>query len=76
MIGEAGLELLRLEDVTASVSLIARRRREARERYRDQLLTLEGAEAFDGQQAFLAMAERLAAEKRLSRYVFLCRRSR
>lgn len=74
LIRESGLELLRVEDATESVSVIARRRREARARYRDELLALEGGAAFEGQQSFLQMAERLAAEKRLSRYVFLCRR--
>ena len=76
LIRESGLDLLRVEDATDSVSVIARRRREARARHRDELLALEGAEAFEGQQLFLQMAERLAAEKRLSRCVFLCRRQR
>jgi SAM-dependent methyltransferase len=74
MVREAGLELVRAEDVTESVTQVARRRREARARYRDELVVLEGERSFEGQQSFLRMAERLAAERRLSRFVFVSRR--
>ncbi len=74
LIGEAGLELMRVADATESVAQIARRRHEARFRYREELLRLEGLATFEGQQTFLRMAERLAAERRLSRHLFVCRR--
>jgi SAM-dependent methyltransferase len=74
LIAEAGLELERREDVTAAVATIAERRRDARARHRDALLALEDAATFDGQQAFLEIAARLAAERRLSRFAYLARR--
>ena len=74
LIADAGLELERREDVTAAVATIAERRRHARARHREALLALEDAATFDGQQAFLEIAGRLAAERRLSRFAFLARK--
>lgn len=71
LIQECGLRLLAREDVTANMALIAERRRAARESRRGQLREIEGDETYEGQQEFLAVASRLAAEKRLSRFMYL-----
>ncbi len=73
-IAEAGLRLLRQEDVTANAALVSGRWREARHRHRDDLAWIEGAERFDGLQAFLGAVHRLTAERRLRRVVYLVER--
>jgi SAM-dependent methyltransferase len=73
LITEAGLQLEREEDVTENMATISQRRHAARARAREELLTLEGQQTYDGQQRFLAMVHQLASEQRLSRYVFLAR---
>lgn len=67
----AGFALLRREDVTDNVAQVAGRWRAARARHRDALVADEGDETFEGTQRFLLVAETLAAERRLSRHVFL-----
>ena len=74
-IAEAGLRLLRQEDVTANAALVSRRWRDARHRHRDDLAWIEGAERFEGLQAFLGAVHRLTAERRLRRVVYLVERS-
>jgi hypothetical protein len=46
-----------------------------RKRYRDELIATEGAETFEAFQDFLEVAVSLAAERRLSRWVFHARKS-
>ena len=67
----AGFEVLAAEDRTENVASMAERWRGARERHAAELRKIEGDEAFDGQQLFFETASRLAAELRLSRYLFL-----
>ncbi len=74
LIQDAGLELVRREDVTENTAAVGRRFHEARARHREHLIPLEGAETFEGTQAFLWTAHVLAAERRLSRFVFLARK--
>lgn len=74
LIQEAGLTLIRREDVTENMATVARRFDDARQRRRDDLVRLEGAETFDGTQRFLQTSYRLAAERRLSRIVFVARK--
>ncbi|MGH2575869.1 MAG: class I SAM-dependent methyltransferase [Ignavibacteria bacterium] len=71
LIKEAGLELLVYEDSTENMALISKRWYDAREKYRDNLLKIEGKKTFEGQQQFLYVAHQLAHEKRLSRLVFV-----
>ncbi len=71
----AGFELLRQEDSTAEVALLAQRRFEARAAHREELLALESEEAFERMQRFLMVAALLAGERRLSRVVFLARKA-
>ena len=63
------------EDRTEDVRILAERRREARARRRDALEAVEGRELFEGQQAFLELAGRLAAERRLSRFLYVAAKS-
>jgi SAM-dependent methyltransferase len=74
LVAEAGFDVRRHEDATANMASVAGRWRLARERHRAELVADEGEETFDGTQRFLAVAETLAAEGRLSRHVFLASR--
>jgi SAM-dependent methyltransferase len=74
LLGEAGFRLVRCEDSTANVALVAWRWRDARARYRAELLEDEGEETFTGIQRFLATVRALAEQRRLSRYTFLARK--
>jgi hypothetical protein len=61
--------------VTANAALVSGRWRDARHRRRDDLALIEGAERFEGLQAFLGAVHRLTAERRLRRVVYLVERS-
>ena len=69
-----GLRLLAREDVTANMATVAERRRAARAARRSILCEIEGEETYQAQQAFLATAARLAAERRLSRLLIVAER--
>ncbi|MBA3691082.1 MAG: methyltransferase domain-containing protein [Actinobacteria bacterium] len=73
-IEEAGLILERAEDRSDAVSSAGAGMREARDRYRDEIVPLEGEETFERFQDFLEVAAHLAAERRLSRWVYLARK--
>ena len=70
-IREAGLNLLRCEDVTGNIELTSGRWHASREKHREDLLKIEGEERFDGLQTFFATVHKLTSERRLSRFVFL-----
>jgi cyclopropane fatty-acyl-phospholipid synthase-like methyltransferase len=70
-IEDAGFKLLRCEDVTANIELTSGRWHASRQKHRDDLIKIEGAERFDGLQNFLFTVHRLTSERRLSRFVFL-----
>jgi SAM-dependent methyltransferase len=67
----AGFTLLGVEDVTQNAADLARRRHDARARYREALVTREGDANFDGLQHFLMGVHTLSAERRLSRFAYL-----
>lgn len=71
LIVKAGFRLVSQLDVTENAALVSRRWREARERFRDDLLRIEGAERYQGVQDFLAAVHKLSAERRLSRIAYL-----
>jgi SAM-dependent methyltransferase len=75
LIALTGLTLGREEDTTANVALIGARRVRAREALRAEVIAREGQETFDRLQQFYAMAQTLASEGCLSRYVFLARKT-
>ena len=70
-IQEAGFKLLRCEDVTANIELTSGRWHAARQKYREDLVQIEGEERFVGLQKFFSTVHTLTRERRLSRYVFL-----
>jgi SAM-dependent methyltransferase len=67
---EAGFALGEVLDRTENMANSARRRRIARQGHESELRQIEGDETFEGQQRFLEVASRLAAERRLSRLAF------
>ena len=72
----AGFDLLRQEDSTEDVALLAQRRFDTRVAHREELLALESQDTFESMQRFLAVAAVLAGERRLSRTVFLAGKAR
>jgi SAM-dependent methyltransferase len=70
-IWEAGFNLLRCEDGTGNVQLVAGRWHASRQQHREDLIKIEGEERFAGLQAFFSTVHKLASERRLSRFVFL-----
>lgn len=70
----AGFELLQCEDLTPAASRIAERWHAAREKHRDLVVKIEGAQNFEGLQAFLHTVHVLCRERRLSRYAYLAQR--
>lgn len=71
VIAQCGLRLLVCEDVTANMAKVAEARLAARASRSTRLREIEGGETYDGQQEFLAVAARIARERRLSRFVYV-----
>jgi SAM-dependent methyltransferase len=71
MIVKAGFRIVSQLDATENAALVSRRWREARQRFRDDLVRIEGPERFDGVQKFLGSVHRLTSERRLSRVAWL-----
>ena len=74
LIADAGLTLIRQEDVTANATLTAGRWHDARAARRDDLLRIEGEARFAGLQTFFQTVRDLTAERRLSRMAYVCAR--
>jgi len=68
---QSGLHLLVCKDVTSNMAEVAEKRRAAREKRSAAVRHIEGDATFEAQQSFLAITSRLAAENRLSRFVFV-----
>ena len=73
-IAQCGLRLLVCKDVTANMTKVAEARRAARASRSAVLREIEGDQAYDGQQEFLAVAARVAREGRLSRFVYVAQK--
>ena len=71
VIAQCGLRLLVCEDVTANMAEMAERRGAARASRSHLLREIEGAETYDGQQTFFAIAAHMAKERRLSRFLYV-----
>ena len=74
LIEHCGLRLLVCEDVTANMAKVAEARRTARASRSIVLREIEGDQAYDSQQEFLAVAARVAREGRLSRFVYVSKK--
>jgi SAM-dependent methyltransferase len=75
LLAEAGFDLLHRLDVTENMAEVAGRWRDARARFRDELVSDEGIETFEGVQSFLETCSLLARERRLTRQAYLAKRS-
>ncbi len=71
VIAQSGLRLLVCRDVTGNMAEVAEKRRAARESRSTAVRQIEGDRTYEAQQEFLAMTARLAAEGRLSRFVYV-----
>ena len=74
VIAQCGLQLLLCEDVTANMAKVANARHAARSSRSAALRKIEGDQAYDGQQEFLAVAAHVAKERLLSRFVYVCQK--
>jgi 2-polyprenyl-3-methyl-5-hydroxy-6-metoxy-1,4-benzoquinol methylase len=74
VIAQSGLRLLLCEDVTANMAKVAEARCAARASKAAVLREIEGNEGYDSEQEFLAVAARVAEERRLSRFVYLSKK--
>jgi cyclopropane fatty-acyl-phospholipid synthase-like methyltransferase len=74
LIGEAGFELVLVEDVTENEVDVSRRWHDARQQQAAELMRLEGEATFAGLQRFLAVVHRLTCERRMSRFVYVGRK--
>jgi SAM-dependent methyltransferase len=74
LLGEAGFDLLGVEDTTEDEAMISHRRVTAREKRRDALIEIEGAETFASTQTFLSTVHALSSSRRLSRVMYLARK--
>jgi hypothetical protein len=73
-IAAAGLSLIRAEDGTENVAKFASRRLAAREARRRALVEIEGKDEVDRQHELFSVAAAVAAERRLSRFLFHARK--
>jgi hypothetical protein len=71
LIVKAGFRIVSQTDATENAALVSRRWREARQRFRDDLLRIEGEERFEGVQKFLGAVHKLTDERRLSRIAWV-----
>jgi SAM-dependent methyltransferase len=71
LIVKAGFKIVSQTDATENAAIVSRRWREARQRFRDELVHIEGAERFEGVQRFLAAVHTLTRERRLSRITYV-----
>jgi len=74
VIAQCNLQLLVSENVTANMAKVAEARCIARASRSAALREIEGDQAFDAQQEFLAVAARVATEGRLSRFVYVSKK--
>jgi cyclopropane fatty-acyl-phospholipid synthase-like methyltransferase len=75
LIAEAGFELLAAEDLTEGAAEMSLRWHDAREKYREDMIELEGSENFTGLQKFLLCVHTVSRDRRLSRFMYLARKS-
>ena len=75
LLREAGFELVRYEDVTQNEVRTSSRWIAAREKRRDDLIAIEGADTYEGTQAFLRTVHALSKSRRLSRHLFVARKT-
>lgn len=75
VIAQSGLRLLVGRDITSNMAEVAAKRRAAREARSAAVREIEGHATYEAQQNFLAVTSRLAAEGRLSRFLYVSEKS-
>lgn len=70
LLNEAGFIEILSRDVTENMSVVSQRWFETREKRKDELLTIEDEDNYNGLQKFFKMVHTLSSEKRLSRIMF------
>ena len=70
-----GFRQILLNDTTANAAHIADNWHKARVKRRNELITVEGSENFEGLQRFLSCVHSLTSERRLLRYLYLADRT-
>ncbi len=75
LILQAGFTGLKVADTTGQAAGTAARWHQARQKYRDKLLALEGEEKYNGLQRFLSCVQTLTQEKRLLRLLYQARKA-
>jgi SAM-dependent methyltransferase len=70
LIMKAGFNLVSQLDSTENAAVVSRRWREARDRFREQLVPMEGEVQFRGVQDFLGAVQTLTSERRLIRETY------
>ena len=71
LIEQAGLTLVKQEDVTANAALVSGRWHRARAARKPDLVRIEGEERFEGLQKFFQAVETLTRSRRLSRIAYI-----
>jgi SAM-dependent methyltransferase len=71
LLERCGFAIREVRDVSEPVASVSRKWREARARRREQLIALEGEDAFEDFQRFLETVCTLSSERRLSRFMYL-----
>jgi SAM-dependent methyltransferase len=74
LLAGSGFTVRAVRDLTGAVAAVSERWRAARAELRPALVELEGMDAFEGVQRFLASVHTLASERRLSRFMYLATR--
>lgn len=72
---QAGFTDLTVADTTGQAAGTAARWHQARQKYRDKLLGLEGEQKYNGLQRFLSCVQTLTQERRLLRLLYLARKA-
>jgi ubiquinone/menaquinone biosynthesis C-methylase UbiE len=71
LLEQNGFRLVHCEDTTDAITQLEKRMLDAREKYREQLVQLEGEELYGKMQNFYTVAHRLTSERRLSRMAYI-----
>jgi SAM-dependent methyltransferase len=75
LILQAGFTDLKVTDTTGQAAGTATRWHQARQKYKDQLLALEGEQKYIGLQRFLSCVQTLTEERRLLRLLYQARKA-
>jgi SAM-dependent methyltransferase len=76
LIERAGFREVRATDTTESAASIAKNWHQAREKWRNELVAIEGTSNFEALQGFLSCVHSLTAERRLLRYLYVADKGR